>query len=303
MATTPQRTLPASQAHTTSYTGSLNWRNFATQVVVYLLATIAAVLFALPFLWTIGSSLKPITEIFAFPPTLWPAEPRWANYADVFRIAPFGRFIYNTAFITAFAMTGQILSASAVAYGFSRFRFPGREGLFFVVLSTMMLPWQVTIVPTFLLFRSLGWINTYFPLIIPSFFGGGAFYIFLLRQFFLTIPKDLDEAAKIDGASSVRIFWNILLPLAKPAIATVAIFSFIEHWNEFIGPLIFLNSPDKFTVSIGLRHFTASPFESDEPREAILMAASLIVALPPLTLFFIAQKYFVQGIVTTGLKG
>lgn len=303
MATTPQRTLSAPQAHTTSYTGSLNWRNFATQVIVYLLATIAGVLFALPFLWTIGSSLKPITEIFAFPPTLWPAEPRWANYADVFRIAPFGRFIYNTAFITAFAMTGQILSASAVAYGFSRFRFPGREALFFVVLSTMMLPWQVTIVPTFLLFRYLGWINTYFPLIIPSFFGGGAFYIFLLRQFFLTIPKDLDEAAKIDGASSVRIFWNILLPLAKPAIATVAIFSFIEHWNEFIGPLIFLNSPEKFTVSIGLRHFTASPFESDEPREAILMAASLIVALPPLTLFFIAQKYFVQGIVTTGLKG
>lgn len=303
MATTPQRTLSAQQAPSTTYRGSMNWRNFISQSIVYLFATVAAVLFALPFLWTIGSSLKPITEIFAFPPTLWPVDPRWANYADVFRIAPFGRFIYNTAFITAFAMTGQILSASAVAYGFSRFRFPGREGLFFVVLSTMMLPWQVTIVPTFLLFRYLGWINTYFPLIIPSFFGGGAFYIFLLRQFFLTIPKDLDEAAKIDGASSVRIFWNILLPLAKPAIATVAIFSFIEHWNEFIGPLIFLNSPDKFTVSIGLRHFTASPFESDEPREAILMAASLIVALPPLTLFFIAQKYFVQGIVTTGLKG
>jgi multiple sugar transport system permease protein len=141
------------------------------------------------------------------------------------------------------------------------------------------------------------------PLILPFFFGGGAFYIFLLRQFFMTIPRDLDEAAKIDGASSVRVFWNILLPLAKPALATVAIFSFIEHWNEFIAPLIFLNSPDKFTVSIGLRHFTSSAFESDEPREAILMAASLITALPVLILFFAAQKYFVQGIVTTGLKG
>jgi ABC-type glycerol-3-phosphate transport system permease component len=280
-----------------------NWARISGQVLVYALATITALLFSLPFLWTVGSSLKPITEIFLFPPTLWPSEPRWQNYAEVFRIAPFGQFILNTAYVTAFAMVGQILSAAAVAYGFSRFRFPGRDALFFVVLSTMMLPWQVTIVPTFLLFRFFEWINTFWPLIIPSFFGGGAFYIFLLRQFFMTIPRDLDEAAKIDGASSVRIFWNILLPLAKPAIATVAIFSFIEHWNEFIGPLIYLNSPDKFTVSIGLRYFTASPFESDEPREAILMAASLIVALPPLVLFFTAQKYFVRGIVTTGLKG
>lgn len=302
MATTPQRTFSAQQSQT-KQTSSVNWRKLLSEISIYTCATIAAILFALPFAWTIGSSLKSITEIFAFPPTLFPNEPRWENYADVFRIAPFGRFIYNTAFITIFAMIGQILSASAVAYGFSRFRFPGRDALFYLVLSTMMLPWQVTIVPTFLLYRYLGWINTYLPLIIPFFFGGGAFYIFLLRQFFLTIPKDLDEAAKIDGASSLRIFWNVLLPLAKPALATVAIFSFIEHWNEFIGPLIFLNSPEKFTVSIGLRHFTASSFESDEPREAILMAASLIVATPPLILFFMAQKYFVQGIVTTGLKG
>ncbi|NJN83396.1 MAG: carbohydrate ABC transporter permease [Caldilineaceae bacterium] len=172
-----------------------------------------------------------------------------------------------------------------------------------IVLGTMMLPWQVTIVPTFLLFRYFGWINTFLPLIVPSYFGGGAFFIFLLRQFFMTIPRDLDEAAKLDGASSVRIFWNIILPLSKAALATVAIFSFIGHWNEFIGPLIFLNSPDKFTLSIGLRYFTANPFESDEPREAILMAASIIVALPTLLLFFMAQKYFVRGIVTTGLKG
>jgi len=295
--------MPSSGALSARRAEGYNWRRLLTTILIYGLVVGAGILFALPFLWAIGSSLKPMTEIFKFPPTMWPVAPRWENYADVFRIAPFGRFIYNTAYITAFAMFGQILSASAVAYGFSRFRFPGREMLFFVVLSTMMLPWQVTIVPTFLLFRFLGWINTYFPLILPFFFGGGAFYIFLLRQFFMTIPKDLDEAAKIDGASSVRIFWNILLPLAKPALATVAIFSFIEHWNEFIAPLIFLISPEKFTVSIGLRHFTASPFESDEPREAILMAASLITALPVLILFFVAQKYFVQGIVTTGLKG
>jgi ABC-type glycerol-3-phosphate transport system permease component len=303
MATTPQSAPVILTGQTTRRTKRINLSKLGTDAFVYGLATIVGILFALPFLWTIGSSLKPLTEIFMFPPTLWPLEPRWQNYADVFRIAPFWRFIYNTAYITALAMIGQILSASAVAYGFSRFRFPGRDFLFLVVLSTMMLPWQVTIVPTFILFRYLGWINTFWPLIVPSFFGGGAFYIFLLRQFFMTIPRDLDEAAKLDGASSVRIFWSILLPLAKPAIATVAIFSFIEHWNEFIGPLIFLNSVDKFTVSIGLRFFMASPFESDEPREAILMAASLIVALPPLALFFLAQQYFVRGIVTTGLKG
>lgn len=303
MATTPQSAPAMLTRQTTRRTKRISLSKLGTDAFIYAIATFVGILFALPFLWTIGSSLKPLTEIFMFPPTLWPLEPRWQNYADVFRIAPFWRFIYNTAYITALAMIGQILSASAVAYGFSRFRFPGRDFLFLVVLSTMMLPWQVTIVPTFILFRYLGWINTFYPLIVPSFFGGGAFYIFLLRQFFMTIPRDLDEAAKIDGASSVRIFWSILLPLAKPAIATVAIFSFIEHWNEFIGPLIFLNSTDKFTVSIGLRFFMASPFESDEPREAILMAASLIVALPPLALFFLAQQYFVRGIVTTGLKG
>lgn len=270
---------------------------------LYAMAVICGLAFSLPFFWTISSSLKPISEIYSFPPTLWPENIRWANYGDVFRIAPFARFIWNTVIVTAAAMFGQILSASAVAYGFARFRFPGRDPLFFLVLSTMMLPWQVTIVPTFLLFRYLGWINTFLPLTVPSFFGGGAFFIFLLRQFFLTIPKDLDEAAKLDGASSVRIFWNIILPLSKTALATVAIFSFIQHWNEFIGPLIFLNSTEKFTLSIGLRYFQANPFEGDEPREAILMAASLIVAMPPLLLFFFAQKYFVRGIVTTGLKG
>lgn len=303
MATTQSTTSAVLTPRSARTQGSYLWTQRLGKFVIYLLAVITAILFSLPFFWTITSSLKPITEIYVFPPTFLPQEPRWANYRDVFTIAPFARFIWNTVVITGLAMIGQILSAAAVAYGFSRFRFPGRDSLFFLVLSTMMLPWQVTIVPTFLLFRYLGWLNTFLPLIVPSFFGGGAFFIFLLRQFFMTIPRDLDEAAKLDGASSVRIFWNIILPLSTAAIATVAIFSFINHWNEFIAPLIFLNSPDKFTVSIGLRYFVSNPFESDEPREAILMAASLIVALPPLVLFFVAQKYFVQGIVTTGLKG
>jgi len=271
--------------------------------LLYLLAIICAIGFTVPFIWTIGTSLKPLTELYTYPPKFVPAAPRWENYSDVFTLAPFATFLWNSVIVTALAVLGQTLSAAAVAFGFARFRFPGRDMLFIVVLATMMLPWHVTIVPSFLLYSKLGWINTFLPLIVPSFFGGGAFYIFLLRQFFLTLPRDLDEAAKIDGASSMHIFWQIILPLAKTALATVAIFAFIEHWNEFIGPLIFLNSPEKFTVAIGLRYFIVTPFTGDEPREAILMAASLIVALPPLALFFAAQKYFVQGIVTTGMKG
>ena len=271
--------------------------------LLYALAIICAIGFIVPFLWTIGTSLKPLTDLYTFPPKFLPSVPRWDNYTDVFTLAPFATFLWNSVIVTALAVLGQTLSAAVVAYGFSRFRFPGRDILFIVVLATMMLPWHVTIVPSFLLYSKLGWINTFLPLIVPSFFGGGAFYIFLLRQFFLTLPRDLDEAAKIDGANSMHIFLQIILPLAKTALATVAIFAFIEHWNEFIGPLIFLNSPEKFTVAIGLRYFIVTPFTGDEPREAILMAASLIVALPPLALFFAAQKYFVQGIVTTGMKG
>jgi ABC-type glycerol-3-phosphate transport system permease component len=270
---------------------------------LYVLAIVCAIGFSVPFLWTIGTSLKPLTDLYTYPPTFVPTVPRWENYSDVFTLAPFATFLWNTVIVTALAVFGQTLSAAVVAFGFARFRFPGRDILFVVVLATMMLPWHVTIVPSFLLYSRLGWINTFLPLVVPSFFGGGAFYIFLLRQFFLTLPRDLDEAAKIDGANSVQIFLRIILPLAKVALATVAIFAFIEHWNEFIGPLIFLNSPEKFTVAIGLRYFIVTPFTGDEPREAILMAASLIVALPPLLLFFAAQKYFVQGIVTTGMKG
>ncbi len=296
-------TVTGTQRVVTSRSNSRRTSNIVRQVILYALAIGASIIFMLPFLWTIGTSLKPLNELYTYPPAFIPKDVRWTNYIDVFRIAPFGRFILNSTIVTVLAVVGQTLSAAAVAFGFSRFRFPGRNILFGIVLATMMLPWHVTIVPTFLLFRELNMLNTLYPLIIPSFFGGGAFYIFLLRQFFLTIPRDLDEAAYMDGASSWRIFWSIILPLAKTALATAAIFSFIEHWNEFIGPLIFLNSESLYTVSIGLRYFIAEPMTGDEPREALLMAASLIVALPPLAIFFMAQKYFVQGIATTGSKG
>ncbi len=272
-------------------------------LLLYLVTTIGAIAFGLPFFWTVASSLKTQAEIYSFPPVWFPSVPIWQNYALVFDLAPFGRFIVNTIIVTGLSMIGEVLTASMVAFGFTRFRFPFRDALFFLVLSTMMIPWQVTIVPTFLLFRFLGWINTFSPLIVPSYFGGGAFYIFLLRQFFMTIPRDFDEAARIDGANSLHIFWNVIWPLSRPAIATVMIFSFIGNWNDFIRPLIFLNTPSKFTVSIGLRYFNASPFTGDQPREAVLMAASMITAAPCLIIFFLAQQYFVKGIVMSGIKG
>lgn len=298
MTTDAARSRPSPTTTATTLQAGMIWR-----VLHYAVAIIAAIMFAMPFLWTIGTSLKPQTELYTFPPTFLPSAPRWSNFADVFSMAPFARFLLNSIVVTGLAVLGQTLSAAVVAFGFSRFRFPGRGFLFIVVLATMMLPWHVTIVPSFLLFKYLGWIDTFLPLIVPSFFAVSAFSIFLLRQFFMTLPRDLDEAARIDGASSFQIFWRVMLPLSKVALATVAIFAFIDHWNEFIGPLIYLNSTNMFTVALGLRYFIAMPFEGDEPREAILMAASLIVALPPLVLFFAAQKYFVQGIVTTGMKG
>jgi ABC-type glycerol-3-phosphate transport system permease component len=272
-------------------------------VMLYALATIGAIAFGLPFFWTAASSLKSAQEIYSFPPVWLPAIPQLRNYALVFELAPFGRFILNTIYITAISLVGQVFSASVVAFGFTRFRFPGRDVLFLVLLSTMMIPWQVTIVPLFLVFRFLRWIDTFKPLIIPSFFGGGAFFIFLLRQFFMTIPKDFDEAARIDGATSFRIFWNLIMPLSRPAVATVMIFSFLGNWNQFMEPLIFLNNPKKFTVAIGLRYFNAAAFSGDQPREAVLMAASIITAAPCLLLFFMAQQYFVKGIVMSGIKG
>lgn len=272
------------------------------QVLLYSVATIGAVAFGLPFFWTAASALKTQTEIYTFPPVWLPAVPQFKNYALVFELAPFGRFIINTLIVTALSLVGQVFSSAVVAFGFTRFRFPGRDQLFFVVLATMMVPWQVTIVPTFILFRYLGWINTLTPLIVPHYFGG-AFFIFLLRQFFLTIPRDFDEAARIDGATSFRIFWNLIMPLSRPAVATVMIFSFLNNWNAFMEPLIFLNDPKKFTVAIGLRYFNAAAFSGDQPREAVLMAASIITASPCLALFFMAQQYFVKGIVMSGIKG
>ena len=270
--------------------------------VLYGVAVLLAIVFVVPFLWTISISLKQIKELFQFPPLLLPEVPQWGNYLEVWTRVPFGRWVVNTFIVAGSAVVGTVITSSLVAYSFARYRYPGRDLFFLVTLSTLMLPAEVTIIPQYLGFRELGMLDTLYPLIIPSWLGGGALYIFLLRQFFMTIPRDLDDAARIDGANGFQILMNILLPLAKPALATVAVISFIAHWDEFLRPLIYLNSPAQFPLSLGLRYFNNRGNETD-PLDHLLMAAALMVTLPCLVLFFCTQRYFVKGVVTSGIKG
>lgn len=272
------------------------------RVLLYVIAASLVCLLMGPFLWTIASSLKDTKEIAQFPPILFPERARFENYAEVFRMVPMWSFIRNTVQVSVLAVFAQVISATLVAYGFSRFRFPGRDLLFMVLISTLILPREVLLIPSFLLFKYLGMINTLTPLWAPSLFGG-AFYVFLLRQFFFTLPRDLDEAAKIDGANSLQILWQVLMPLCQPAMATVAIFSFLSHWNEYLEALIYLSSKENFTLAVGLRFFQQIPNDAQEPRDQLLMAAALIMTAPVLLLFFTAQRYFIRGIVMSGIKG
>lgn len=255
--------------------------------------------FLLPFLWMVSTSLKTPGEVGYFPPTWIPKTPQWDNYTVALGKMDFWTQLRNTLIIVYANLVGQLFSASLVAFGFARLKFPGRDALFFLMLSTMMLPGVATLIPIYILYKNLGWIDTFLPLTLPAFFGGGAFFIFLLRQFFLTLPKEMEEAARIDGASSWDVFWRIFLPLSKPALATVAIFSFMAHWNDFVGPLIYLRSPNNYTLALGLQTFQGL-YSTDYQ---YLMAASIVVVSPVILLFFLAQRYFVQGIVLTGMKG
>jgi multiple sugar transport system permease protein len=268
----------------------------------HLVALALALIFFAPFLWAALSSLKAANEIFVFPPKWFPEVPQWNNYVAVWTQVPFARFLLNTVIITVVSLIGQVATATLVAYGFARFKFPGHDALFMLVLATLILPEEVTLIPRFILFRTLHWLDTFLPLTVPSYFGGGAFSIFLLRQFILTLPVELDEAAELDGAGNFRVLWNVLVPLMKPALATVAIFSFLGNWNSFIDPLIYLRSTEKFTLQLGLRFFQQAAETGGAPREPFMMAASLMVAAPCIALFFVAQRYFVRGIVMSGLK-
>ncbi len=278
-------------------------KKYLLRAGLYLAALLLGAAFGLPFLWALLTSLKLPIEIFVFPPSWFPETPQWTNYVEIFRQAPLALFFFNSATVTVIAGAGQILSAALVAYGFARFRFPGRDILFLVMLSTLMLPPQVTIIPTFLLFKALGWLDQLRSLYIPPWFGGGAFAIFLFRQFFLTLPREYDEAARIDGANSLWTFFRILAPLSIPVFVTMGIFSFLGSWNDFFGPLIFLNTTEKFTLALGLTYFQRVVSIGGRATEHLMMAASMVMTLPCLLIFLLLQKYWIQGIVMSGIKG
>jgi ABC-type glycerol-3-phosphate transport system permease component len=269
-------------------------------VMQVVMLTISAVMLV-PFFWLISTSLKIRGTEFTFPPVWIPHPVMWRNYETaIFKSGlPFGRFFINTVIITFFNMIGSIFSASIAGFGFSRTRFPGRDKFFILVLSTMMLPDIVTTIPSYLLFRLLHWIDTFLPLIVPTYFGGGAFFIFLFRQFFLSIPYELDEAARLDGAGTLEIYLRVIMPLSRPVVTSVAIFTFLGNWNSFMGPLIYLNSYEKMTLAVGLRAFQG--LKGSEWN--LMMAASAVMMVPVLIVFFAAQRYFVQGVVTTGFGG
>jgi multiple sugar transport system permease protein len=280
-----------------------SWRRMlidgSRMTLVYGLLLILGTAILLPFIWTVSSSLKPYGAGIKFPPEFIPKVFVWNNYPKVFQMIPFWNFFKNSVFVSSVALIGELLSASLVAFSFARLRFPGRKTLFYLVLATMMIPYPVTMVPSFIIFRLLGMVGTFLPLILPPFFGP-AFSIFLLRQFFMTINPELDEAAKVDGANEFLIYWKIIMPLAKPALATIAIFSFMANWNDFMGPLIYLNNSEMYTLALGVNYLRSFRGGGDL---SVQMAASVMFMTPCIILYFIAQRNIVQGIVTTGLKG
>ncbi len=275
------------------------------RTLLYVLAIGSSLVFMWPFAWTVFSSLKTPSELYNYPPSWLPKNPQPQNYAEIFQVASYGAWMLNSVYVASLTTIGAVLSAALVGYSFARFRYPGRDLIFLLTLSTLMLPGEVTIIPLYLLFNKIGWLDTYKPLIVPSFFGGGAFLIFLMRQFFMTIPRDLDEAARMDGASYWRVFWQIIIPLSLPALATAAILNFLAEWNSFLYPFIILNDKDKYTIAIGIKYFQEIAYNLDsmEPRENLLMAASIVMTLPIIIIFFVAQRYFVRGIVMSGIKG
>lgn len=270
-----------------------------SKLFVYLALTIGAALCFLPVFWLVRSSVMTLGDIFKYPPILWPARIRWQNFADAMRASPFLLYFRNTMIVVIPNVVGSLLTASMSAYGLARFRFPLRNFWFALVLGAIILPPAVVLIPQFLLWSRLHLVNTFFPLTVPVWFGGGAFNVFLLRQFFLTIPKDFDDAARIDGASYWRVYWQIMIPLIQPALLAVGLFQFLFIWNDFFNPLIYLSSKTTYTLAIGLRFFIGSYATMWNS----LMAASLIVVVPPVIVFLIGQRYFVEGVTLTGLKG
>jgi ABC-type glycerol-3-phosphate transport system permease component len=268
------------------------------RLVIFLILTFVAFLFIAPLVWMLSTSLKSAQSVFE---RNWIPDPIvWRNYKDSLQSAPFDTYFKNTLIITTLSTLGAVISSSLVAYSFARLRWPGRDGWFILVLATMMLPGIVTLIPQYILFAKLGWVNTIRPLVVPSWLASDAFYIFLLRQFFRTIPMELSEAAKIDGASELRIWAQIITPLSRPALAAVTIFAFNGAWGDYLKPLIYLSTESKYTLQLGLTTFQQAA--GGLPRWDWMMAVSLVIMLPVMLLFFAFQKYFIEGIAMTGIK-
>lgn len=273
-------------------------QTIAVHTLSYILLIAIGLTMLVPFLWMISTSLKNLAEAQIYPPRWIPDPPLWSNYVEIMIQVPFATFIVNSFKVSILGSLGQIVTCSTAAYALARLRFWGRNAIFVTLLATLMIPYQVVMIPQFLIFKSLGWVNTHLALIVP-FWLGGAFGTFLLRQFFLSLPAELGDAAKVDGCNPFQIYWRIYMPLTKPALATLAVFTFMGRWNDLLGPLIYLNRPESMTVTAGLSYFQGQ-YYADMP---LLMAGSIVSLIPTLALFAVAQRYFVQGMVLSGLKG
>lgn len=269
-------------------------------ILSYIVLTVMALISVFPFIWTISTSLKSSGQIFEWPPKLIPDPVVWGNYAQVFETLPFARFFGNTIFYTVMVVIGQVLFCSLAGYAFARLQFPGRDAIFYLYLGTMMIPGTVTLVPSFILMRWFDWVNTIWAMTIPGMFGS-AFGTFLMRQFMLSIPSELDDAATVDGASRWRIYWQVILPLAKPALAVLAVFTITTVWNDFMWPLVMLHDQDLYTLTLGLARFDAGM--QSYTFWAGLMAAATMTIAPLIVIFVFAQRFFTEGIALTGMGG
>ena len=268
------------------------------RLIAYAIIIPLAFCYVFPFYWMVSTALKSDLEIFVWPPILWPSVPQWQNFPAALDYIPFWSYMWNTIVIAVLTVVGTVVSSSLIAYGFSRIPWRGREVLFLIYLSTLMLPFQVTMIPLYIVFKNLGWTGSILPLVVPAFFGN-PFYVFLLRQFFMSIPGELSEAARVDGSSELRTFLAIILPLSRPALAAVALFTFLASYRDFLGPLIYLSSQEQWTISLGLNMFK----NQYGAQWQLMMAAAAVSLAPIVVLFFLAQRTFIEGIATTGLKG
>lgn len=289
---------------------SRQFQDRLSQTGTIIMLLIFGIPFIFPLIWLVSTALKSSTQIYISPPVWIPQPIRWQNFIEAWNVAPFGKFLVNTMITTFIPMFGEVFVSAMVAYSFSRVKWPGRDKVFSLCLATMIMPGIITFIPTFVMFAKVGWINTFLPLVVPSLFGS-AFYIFLLKQFMMTLPEGLEEAARIDGANTFQIFAQIILPLLKPALATVAIFAFLGHWQDFFGPMIYLQKADLKTLMLGLASFESlmsgtggsaigGGFVSSKLH--LLMAMTLLMDIPCVALFVVFQKYFIRDVVMSGFK-